>query len=146
MRTNTLTLAVLVVLAARFIAVAAGSGAAQVQPANFTVTVDSMNDPVDRETGLTVDTTVENTGGTEGTQTVTLDVGALGSDSTQVTLNAGESTTETLTVSTNDSDSGLSCRRGVSDASPGCRAFATLDSLLPGQSNSDVCISTSLCS
>ncbi len=75
-------------------------------PANFQVTSVSTNSPVTEGNTLTVTATVENTGGQQGTQTIELSVGALGSDSTQVTLKGGESTQKTLSVGTSSGDAG----------------------------------------
>jgi hypothetical protein len=75
-------------------------------PANFDVTLTTTNSPVSEGGGLAVDAEIENTGGESGTQTITLDVGPLGTDSTDVTLNSGESTTETLSVATGSGDAG----------------------------------------
>ena len=75
-------------------------------PPDFEVTIDSTNAPVTEGTDLTVTATVENTGDKQGTQTVDLSVGSLGTDSTQVTLAGGESTQETLSVGTASGDAG----------------------------------------
>jgi len=50
--------------------------------------------------------TAENTGGVEGTQTLTLDAGALGTNSTSVTLGGGESANLTLSVKTEAGEAG----------------------------------------
>jgi subtilisin family serine protease len=55
---------------------------------------------------LTVTAEVENTGNEAGTQTVTLAVPGLGSNKTNVSLDAGESTAETLGVDTGEGDAG----------------------------------------
>ena len=73
-------------------------------PANFEVTIDSTNSPIDEGETLTVDATVENTGDKSDTQTIRLDVPGLGQDSTDVNLGGGESTTVTLSVSTGSGD------------------------------------------
>ncbi len=85
---------------------ASGSTDIEAAPAGFQVSIQSTNAPVLVGETLSVDATVENTGGTEGTQTIALDVGVLGSDSTSVTLPAGSSTTVTLSVGTRSGDAG----------------------------------------
>jgi len=55
---------------------------------------------------LTVTANITNTGDLEDTQSVTLDIGALGSASTQLTLAAGASTETTLSVGTEEGDAG----------------------------------------
>jgi hypothetical protein len=84
------------------------SGSLTVQaPANFTVTIDSTNSPVTEGETLVVNTTIENTGGQQDTQSVSVDVGALGFASAQtVTLNPGDSTTENYTLATSSGDAG----------------------------------------
>jgi PKD repeat protein len=74
-------------------------------PAVFTVDIVETTTPAEGET-LNVTAGIENTGAVEGTQTVTLDVGALGTDSTSVTLDGGSSTTLTLGVGTDTGDAG----------------------------------------
>jgi hypothetical protein len=74
--------------------------------AGFTVTLDATNSPVAEGETLSVEATVENTGNVEDTQTITLDAGALGTDSTSVTLDGGASTDVTLFVGTNIGDAG----------------------------------------
>ena len=74
-------------------------------PANFSVTVDSTNVPVEGEM-LLVNATVENTGDLQATQTVELTVESLGTDSASVTLAGGASTTATLAVETESGDAG----------------------------------------
>jgi len=69
-------------------------------PANFDVTIDETNSPVNEGEEVTIMATIENTGDVGGTQEVTLDAGGLGTDSASVTLDGGESTTETLSVVT----------------------------------------------
>jgi hypothetical protein len=82
------------------------SQAAQPDPANFQVTIDSTNSPVTEGDTLDVTATVENTGDQQGTQTVDLNAGALGTDSTQVTLAGGANTQVTLSVGTGSGDAG----------------------------------------
>jgi hypothetical protein len=74
--------------------------------ANFDVTIDSTNSPVTEGETLTADVTVENTGGEQATQTVSLTVGGTVRDSVDVTLDAGGSTTETLEWATGEGDEG----------------------------------------
>jgi len=72
----------------------------------FEVANVSTNSPVTEGDALDVTATIENTGDKQGTQTVTLDVGTLGTNSTQVTLRGGANTTETFTVGTSAGDNG----------------------------------------
>ena len=76
------------------------------EPSNFEVSIDSENLEVTAGEELEVPVTVENTGGQQGTQTVELDAQPLGTDSTQVQLAGGDSTTETLSVGTSNDDDG----------------------------------------
>jgi len=76
------------------------------EPANFAVSVDSTNSPVNEGNSLTVDATVENTGDVNAQQTITLDVPGLGQDSTSETLSSGESTTVSLSVGSGSGDAG----------------------------------------
>ena len=75
-------------------------------PADVAVELVETTEPVEAGNSLSVTATVENTGDIEDTQTVTLDAGAIGTDSTDVTLAGGESTEETLTVDTESGDAG----------------------------------------
>jgi uncharacterized membrane protein len=75
-------------------------------PPNFVVNSLSTNSPVTEGETLSVDATIENTGDESGSQTVSLDLGGLGSDSTSVSLSGGESTTATLSVGTSSGDAG----------------------------------------
>jgi hypothetical protein len=72
----------------------------------FAVTIDSTSTPSIEGETLQVNATVENTGTTQQTQTITLDAGALGTDSTTVTLAAGSSTDVTLSLGTGAGDAG----------------------------------------
>jgi hypothetical protein len=83
----------------------AGANVTVLAPAVFTVDIVETTTPAEGET-LNVTVGIENTGAVEGTQTVTLDVGALGTDSTSVTLDGGGSTTLTLGVGTDTGDAG----------------------------------------
>jgi hypothetical protein len=83
-----------------------GDGTADPEPANFTVTLDATNSPVTEGDTLTVDTTVENTGETQGTQMVNLSVDGTERDSRSVSLGGGTSTTITLSWATTDGDAG----------------------------------------
>jgi hypothetical protein len=83
------------------------SSATQPEPANFSVTIDATNSPITEGETLTVNATIENTGGQQDTQSVAVDVGALGFASAQsVTLGAGDSTTENYTLATSAGDAG----------------------------------------
>jgi len=75
-------------------------------PANLAVNLTGTNAPVFEGNTLSANVTVENTGDTEGTRTITLDSGSLGSSSTSLTLGPGESTLLTLTVATSNGDAG----------------------------------------
>jgi len=77
-----------------------------VGPGEFTVSIVGTNSPVEPGDTLTVEAEITNTGSSEATQTVTLDVGALGSAEATVSLASGASTTETFSVSTGDGDAG----------------------------------------
>ena len=80
------------------------------QPAAFAVTIDSTNSPVAEGEELNATVTVENVGGNvgdlRGNETVTLTVGAIEHDSTDVRLDPGESRTVALTWETADGDAG----------------------------------------
>jgi outer membrane protein assembly factor BamB/serine/threonine protein kinase/FKBP-type peptidyl-prolyl cis-trans isomerase 2 len=74
-------------------------------PAAFTVDIEETTTPVEGGTlGVTV--AVENTGDSSGTRTVELSVPGLGSDSREVSLDGGDSTTETLSILTETGDAG----------------------------------------
>jgi hypothetical protein len=75
------------------------------RPPKFVVTIAETNAPVEGEQ-LNVTASIENTGDIQDTQTVTLDAGALGTNSTSVSLDGGNSTTETLSVGTGSGDAG----------------------------------------
>ena len=70
----------------------------------FEVSIDETNSPVTEGDTLTINATIENTGDEEGTQTIDVDAGDLGEDNVSVTLNANESTQETLSVETGEGD------------------------------------------
>ncbi len=72
----------------------------------LTVGISSTNGPVVEGKTLTVEATVENTGDVSDTQTIALDAGGLGTDSTAVSLAGGESTAVTLSVDTGSGDAG----------------------------------------
>ena len=76
------------------------------QPAAFAVTIDSTNSPVAEGEELNATVTVENVGDLPGNKTVTLSVGAVERDSTDVRLDPGESRAVTLTWETADGDAG----------------------------------------
>jgi hypothetical protein len=75
------------------------------EPAFFAVDIVETTTPVAGES-LTVTVQVENPGDVEGTQTVALDAGALGTDETNVTLAGGTTTETTLSVGTESGDEG----------------------------------------
>jgi subtilisin family serine protease len=75
------------------------------EPAFFAVEILDVEEPVEGET-LTVTAGVENTGDTEDSESVSLDVPGLGGDTANVTLGGNESTTETLSVGTETGDAG----------------------------------------
>jgi hypothetical protein len=76
------------------------------QPAAFAVTIDSTNSAVAEGEELDVVVTGENVGDLRGNKTVTLSVGAVERDSTDVRLDPGESRAVTLTWETGDGDAG----------------------------------------
>ena len=78
----------------------------QEEPANFDVSIDRTNSPVEVGSDLTVDTTITNTGDQRDTQSVTVEVPGVGTDSETVTLNGGSSNFETLSIPTSDGDAG----------------------------------------
>jgi len=83
------------------------SGTLAVQtPAAFEVTITDTSAPVVAGASLSVNVTLENTGGASDTQTVELDAGPLGTDVTTVSLNGTASTTVTLGVPTTVGDYG----------------------------------------
>lgn len=98
----------LVVLCGSLVAVVGpvAGGAAQDTDANFQVTVDTTNSPVKEGETLRVDATVENTGGTAGSQEVTLAAGDAERDATEVALDPGESRSVTFEWATGTGDSG----------------------------------------
>jgi PGF-CTERM protein len=69
------------------------------------VSILETNIPIEGET-LNVTASVENTGNVADTQTIDLNVGPLGTDSTSVTLAGGSSTNLTLSVGTGAGDAG----------------------------------------
>jgi hypothetical protein len=73
---------------------------------SFTVDLAETNSPVSPGENLTVTVEVANIGNASGTETVTLDGGALGSTEASVTLDGGASTETTLTLPTTGSDTG----------------------------------------
>jgi len=75
-------------------------------PANFDVTIDETNSPVNEGEEVTVTATIENTGDISGTQEVTLDADGLGTDSVSATLDGGESTSEAFSLVTEAGDAG----------------------------------------
>jgi hypothetical protein len=75
-------------------------------PAFFEVSIDSTNSPIEGGETITIETTVENTGGELNAQEVTSDAESLGSDATTFFLNPGELTTETFSIPTDEGDAG----------------------------------------
>jgi len=75
-------------------------------PPNFDVTIDTTNSPVTEGDTLMITATVTNTGGQQGTQDIIASASGLGSVIRTVMLNAGESTTETVSVPTSSGDAG----------------------------------------
>lgn len=65
-------------------------------PANFSVEINGTNSPVEEGKTLGVDARIENVGGENGTQTVSLTVGGTERDSKNLSLGAGDSTVETF--------------------------------------------------
>jgi protocatechuate 3,4-dioxygenase beta subunit len=84
-------------------------------PAAFDVSIDSTNSSIIEGQTLTVTATVTNTGGAQATQTVTLDAGTLGTNSTSVTLASGANTTVTLSLATSTGDDGTFTATVASD-------------------------------
>ena len=83
------------------------SGTLTIQtPAQFGVTVASPTTPVVAGESLSVDVQVANTGTANGTQTIQLDAGPLGTNATTVSLAGNASTTVTVGVSTAVGDYG----------------------------------------
>ena len=76
------------------------------QPADFAVSIDETNAPVEAGEPLEVGATVRNTGGVIGTQNVTLSVGGSERDRRGLLLEAGESRTLTLGWNTTSGDVG----------------------------------------
>jgi hypothetical protein len=88
------------------VAVSGSGGGGGGGTASFAVSITGTNSPVKEGNVLDVDVQIDNIGGAQGTQTIDLSTGGLGSASTSVTLGAGDSTTETLSVSTSNGDAG----------------------------------------
>jgi hypothetical protein len=83
------------------------SGTLTVQtPATFAVTITDTTAPVVAGAPLSVNATVANTGDVSGTQTVGLYAGALGTNATTLSLDAGASKDLTLAVDTTAGDNG----------------------------------------
>lgn len=72
----------------------------------FDVQITGSNSPVSAGSVLEVDTQIQNTGSTDGSQRLSFTAESLGSDYKSVSLNSGESTTRTFTVQTDIGDSG----------------------------------------
>jgi len=75
------------------------------KPANFDITVNSKNEPVNPGGQMVIDYTVENTGDARGTGNITLNVDGQRTDSSRRTVNAGSSTSGTLTATAPQIDS-----------------------------------------
>jgi len=73
---------------------------------NIGVDIQSTNSPVGAGENLTVTAAIDNSGTTQGTQTVTLDSGALGATSQNVTLAPGAVETRMFNISTSSGDTG----------------------------------------
>ncbi|MFO7793910.1 MAG: hypothetical protein R6V35_02935 [Candidatus Nanohaloarchaea archaeon] len=71
----------------------------------FAVTVQDVNEPVIEGNDVEVEALIENTGA-DGSTTLDLSIPGLGSNSTSLTLDGGSATTETLSISTSEGDSG----------------------------------------
>jgi len=99
---------------------------------NFTVEIADANASVNAGETVVVNATIENVGTGDGTQTVNFSVNGTVENSTSVTLNAGESTTEQFNYTTsssdppaiestvesdNDTDSATTLVNGIPDAS-----------------------------
>lgn len=81
------------------------------EPAFFDVIINDFDDPIAEGADMTVDVTVQNTGGLSDTQTIQLNVDAnqngnfdISADSTQITLDSGNSTSFSLTYTVQDGD------------------------------------------
>jgi subtilisin family serine protease len=77
-----------------------------VAPSEFQVDILSATESVEEGQDIEVTAAIENVGDVDDTQTVTLDIPGLGSDSAEVTLPFDESTEETFAVSTGAGDAG----------------------------------------
>jgi PGF-CTERM protein len=76
------------------------------EPANFSVTIDATNAPVNETETVTVTAIVTNTGDLTGTQTISLSVGGTPIDSTDLTLGPGVTRYVYLSWQTADGDAG----------------------------------------
>jgi PGF-CTERM protein len=83
-----------------------GLPAGSATPASFDVVVDGSNSPVLEGDTLSVTVTVNNTGDSSGTKTVSLSVGGTQRDSASVTLAGGATQTVTLSWATSAGDAG----------------------------------------
>ena len=100
------------------------------EPADFGVSVSSTNSPVTEGETITVDATVENTGGQQATQTVVLDIDGSTVDSQSVTLGAGESEMVSLSWTTAAGDAGDSTAT-VSTADASAQTTVTVEAPAP---------------
>ncbi|MFW5907497.1 MAG: CARDB domain-containing protein, partial [Candidatus Natronoplasma sp.] len=95
------------------------------EPGYFAVSGVDAPDVVEGET-LEVTATIENTGGDAATQTVEMSSG-VGSDSKSISLNGGESTTETFTTGTSSGDAGSYTATVSSDNDSASDTFEVLE-------------------
>ena len=75
-------------------------------PATFEVDIDETNSPVDVGETLTANATITNTGDEAGTQNIIADIPEIGSDESEVTLDADAETTASFEIPTEDDDDG----------------------------------------
>jgi len=76
------------------------------EPASFTLDIERTNAPITAGESLNVVTKIKNTGQLSDTLDVSLSVPAIGSNSTSVSLDGGESATKSLRIDTEPSDTG----------------------------------------
>lgn len=93
----------------------------------FDVQIQSINDPVTAGDNVQVTVGIQNTGDEAGSQTISLDAGLIGSDSSSVTLAQGASTTKTFTLSTGSSDAGSYTATVESDDDQASQQFEVVD-------------------
>ncbi|WP_174811909.1 CARDB domain-containing protein [Salinadaptatus halalkaliphilus] len=73
-------------------------------PADFTVTIDDVDDSVDAGETVTVDYTVENTGEAPDSQDIVVEVDGETEATDDISLDGGDDTSETVTYDTDDGD------------------------------------------